>query len=174
MVGFLQTTWTHTDPSTCHQLCDAPSLTFALRVAAILLNALHLQLWTKSGTSSDEAGCMEGCDDKTEGATWKHYVDVISDLTEMLLIGAQQLSYWEQGSVRRAYFVASKALIYHRCPSNVCQKAGESTNLHVCISTKTKCLKCKPNSNKRHSGFFFLSFFLPIPTCRQRDLSWYM
>ncbi|XP_071797028.1 BRCA1-associated ATM activator 1-like [Asterias amurensis] len=122
VIGFLQKISTHTDPSTGNQLCDAPGLTFALRLAGILLNSLHFQLGTKSGTSSDEAG-VEGCDVKMEGNTWKHYVDVISDLTEQLLVGAQQLSYWEQGSVRMAYFVAAKALIHHRCPSNVCQEA---------------------------------------------------
>ena len=130
VIGFLQKISTHTDPSTGNQLCDAPGLTFALRLAAILLNSLHLQLGTESGTSSDEAG-VEGCDVKMEGHTWKHYVDVISDLTEQLLVGAQQLSYWEQGSVRMAYFVAAKALIHHRFPSNVCQEAGKNKHSHM-------------------------------------------
>ena len=130
VIGFLQKISTHTDPSTGNQLCDAPGLTFALRLAAILLNSLHLQLGTESGTSSDEAG-VEGCDVKMEGHTWKHYVDVISDLTEQLLVGAQQLSYWAQGSVRMAYFVAAKALVHHRCPSNVCQEAGKNKHSHM-------------------------------------------
>ena len=52
-------------------------------------------------------------------------VDVIIDLTEQLLVVAQKLSYWREASIRTGYFVAAKALICTRCPSEVVQRLGK-------------------------------------------------